>query len=326
MPTIRTLVLVLMLAAPLAAPLTASVDPALAPAIGQFQSGQFAQAQGAFATYVAAHPNDADGHYWNGRALIGLRRVDAGVAALETAVKLAPGRSDVVLALGRGYARSAQDANVFRMPGLAKRARECWDKAVALDPDNLDARESLVDFHVMAPGLLGGSVDEAAKQAEEIARRDAARGAIARATVAQSAKDLARAEKLLRDALGADAGEDRVRRALGLLLQAEQKWEDAFALYDTILVARPDAWDALYQVGRTAALSGRKLERGAQALARYLGHTPGPEEPAAANAHYRLGMIREQQSDKAAARSEYQAALKLDPALKEAKAALEKLS
>lgn len=326
MPSLRSLVLALMLAAPLAAPLTAPTDPSLDAAIGQFRSGQFAPAQSAFAAYAAAHPQDADGFYWDGRALIGLRRIDDGVAALETAAKLAPQRSDVMLALGRAYARAAQDANVFRMPGLARRARESWDKAVALDPGNLDAREDLVGFHMMAPGLLGGSADEAGKHAAEIEKRDAARGAIARATIAQGSKDLAGAEKILREALAKRTADDKLRRALGLLLQTEQKWTDAFALYDAMLAAKPDAWDVLYQVGRAAALSGQNLDRGAAALARYLGHLPAPDEPAVANAHYRLGMIRAQQNDKAAAKSEYEAALKLDPTLKEAKTALDKLS
>jgi tetratricopeptide (TPR) repeat protein len=125
--------------------------------------------------------------------------------------------------------------------------------------------------------------------------------------------------------LARSPGSPKLRRSLGLLYQSEQRWDAAFAVYDAALAQNADDWEALYQVGRAAALSGQRLDRGAAAFGRYLGHTPGPEEPALANAHYRLGTILERQGNRASARAEYQAALKLDPGLKDAKAALDKL-
>lgn len=303
----------------------AHADGPLAPAIQLFQAGRYAEAQKAFAAYAAAHPKDVDGVYWTGRALLALRDADHAIDWLEKATNLAPRRSDVFLALGRAYERAAQDASLLRKPGLAKKARAAWEKAVALDPGNLEARGDLLQYLVLAPGFMGGSVEEARRQAEEIGKRDAVQGAIARATIAQHDKDVAGAERILQEALSTSPANPQVRRTLGLLYRSEQKWDAAFATYDAMLAQDPDAWDALYQVGRTAALSGQRLDRGAAALQRYLGHTPAPEEPPLANAHYRLGMILERQGNRAGARAEYEAALRLDPSLKDARAALDKL-
>lgn len=307
-----------------AAPAPAPAGP-LAPGIAAFEARRYEEARKVFAPYAAAHPKDADAAYWLGRALNGLGKVDEAVEWLEKATKLAPKRSDIFLALGRAYGRAAQEASMLRKPGLAKDAHAAWVKAVELDPDNLDARSDLISFYLLAPGFMGGDVDKAREQANEIAKRDAVRGAVARANVASNQKDFAAAERIVKEALTKHPGEPRLQQALGLFYQSQERWDDAFALYDAMLAADPDAWDALYQIGRTAALSGKRLDRGVAALQRYIGHPPGPDSPPLANAHYRLGMVYERQGNKAGARSEYQAALKLDPKLNDAKEALRKL-
>jgi tetratricopeptide (TPR) repeat protein len=301
------------------------VDNPLAPAIAQYDAGRYAEAQRSFAAYATAHPSDGDAAYWNGRALLALKQPEQAIEALEQAAKLLPRRSDVFLALCQADGTAAQAASLLHAAGLARRSRTACETALALDGGNLDAREFLVQFHLIAPGLMGGSVDEARKQADEIGKRDTARGAMACAQIAQHDKDLRGAERILLEALQHDATSTRLRLSLGQLYQAEKKWDAAFAAYDALLAQNGDDWLALYQVGRTAALSGQRLDRGAAALRRYLGHPPTENEPPLANAHYRLGMVLERQGDRAGARTEYQAALRLDPRLDDAKTALTKL-
>jgi tetratricopeptide (TPR) repeat protein len=322
----RSWVLVALLFAA-ASPVLAATAPAgpLAPGITAFEGRRYEEARRFFAPYATAHPKDAEAAYWLGRTLNGLGKTDEAVEWLEKATKLAPRRSDFFLALGRAYGRAAQEASMLRKPGLAKDAHAAWVKAVELDPNNLDARGDLIQFYLLAPGFMGGSVDKAREQANEMAKRDAVRGAVARASIAVDQKDFAAAERIVKEALAKHPGEPQLQQSLGLFYQSQERWDDAFAVYDAMLAADPDAWNALYQVGRTAALSGKRLDRGAAALQRYLGHTPGPDSPPLANAHYRLGMVYERQGNKAGARSEYQAALKLDPKLNDAKEALKKL-
>ena len=314
-----------LLATVVSAASAATATGPLAPGIQVFEARRFEEARKFFAAYAAAHPRDADAAYYLGRSLLGLRKTDEAVDSLEKAAKLAPRRSDVYLSLARAYGRAAQEASLLRKPGLAKNAHAAWLKAVALDPANVDAREDLVTFYLVAPGFMGGSVDKAREQAGEIAKRDAVRGATARASIAMNQKDPATAERILQEALAKHPGDARLRDALGLFYQTQERWDAAFEVYEGTLAADPDAWDAIYSIGRTAALSGQRLDRGAAALKRYLGHTPDPNSPPIANAHYRLGMIYEKQGNQAAARAEYQAAIKLDPKLDDARAALKKL-
>lgn len=327
MKRIRALALAALLLATLASAASAAAPATgpLAPGIQAFEARRYEEARKFFAPYAAAHPQDAEAAHYLGRTLLGLRKTDEAIDWLEKAAKLAPRRSDLQLSLARAYGRGAQEASLLRKPGMAKSAHAAWLKAVELDADNLDARDDLVSFYLIAPGLMGGSVDKAREQAAEIAKRDAVRGAVARASIAMNQKDPAAAERIAQEALAKHPGDPRLRNALGLLYQSQERWDAAFEIYEAMLAADPDAWNARYQIGRTAAFSGKRLERGAAALQRYLGHPQEPDAPPLANAHYRLGMIYEKQGNKTAARAEYQAAIKLDPKLDDARDALKKL-
>ena len=121
------------------------------------------------------------------------------------------------------------------------------------------------------------------------------------------------------DAVYCAASIDIITRLKGL------EFAEAFALYEDALKENPDDYNSLYAIGRGAALSGQRLERGMEALARCLALTPPPNSPGHAAAHWRMGNIWEKKGDKAAARSAYEAALKLDAAFKNAIDALKAL-
>src|SRR5262249_30392796 len=132
-------------------------------------------------------------------------------------------------------------------------------------------------------------------------------------------------ERELKAAVQESPANPKARLALGQLYASSERWPDAFEAFEAILKADPNNWDALYQVGRTGAVSGQRLDRAEECLKRYLGHAPTPQEAPLANAHFRLGMVYEKKGDKAKARAEYQEAVRLDPHLEDAKKALEKV-
>lgn len=302
-----------------------AAEGAAAQGVQLYTAGRIAEARKVLEPWAKAHPKDAEAAYYLGRCWFVQQDYDQAIEWLGKAATLAPRSAEYQLWLARATGRAAAAAGALRAIGLAKRCREAYERAVALDPDLIDARSDLVQFYLQAPGLMGGGVDKAKAQAAEIARRDPARGAIAHATVALHEKDPATAIRLLDAAIAKAPGEPRLRMTLGMVYTTQERWDDAFTTYEAVLAADPNHWAALYQLGRAAALSGRHLDQGKSALERYLAGTPGPDAPPLANAHFRLGMILQHQGNKAAARAEYQAALRLDPKLKDAKEALGKL-
>jgi tetratricopeptide (TPR) repeat protein len=147
------------------------------------------------------------------RAAIGRGDHDRAISLAEAAAEADPKSSDAQLWLGRAYGEKARRASVLSAYGAARKARTAWEKAVALDPDNVAARSDLVEYHARAPGIVGGDMAEAKRQAGEILKRSPARGHLAWGTIFEAEKDDAKAEtefRLAAETAGADAG-DRVR-------------------------------------------------------------------------------------------------------------------
>ncbi len=109
-------------------------------------------------------------------AAMAARDFDAAVALADSAQVAAPERSSVQTVLGQAYLSHARAYPSLGAIGKVKKGRAALMRAIALDPDNLDARATLMQFLLQAPGMVGGSRDGARVQAREIAQRDPERG------------------------------------------------------------------------------------------------------------------------------------------------------
>ncbi len=271
---------------------SAAVDPAaFNAAVDLFNQRKTGEAQRAFEALASAEAKHAETQFYLGRLALQRDDYELAVSLFEKAVALSPNDSRFHHRLGDAYGRSAQKASLFSQMGLAKKCRTSYEKAVELDPKNIDARFGLLGFYQAAPGLVGGGIDKAHAQAAEIHKLDPRRG----------------------------------RQATASLYIAEKKYDLAFAAFDTVLKDQPDDYAALFQIGRLAAISGQQLDRGLAALRRCTAMTPPEGQPGHAPAHWRIGHILEKQNDKPGARAAYEAALKVDPQFPQASEALKKL-
>lgn len=227
--------------------------------------------------------------------------------------------------LGRVYGEQAQGASPFRLPGLARRIRDNFERAVAMDPEYLDAREGLVEFFMQAPGIAGGSVEKAKQQAAEITRRSTYRGGMVSAGISRRTKDTTAAIGIYESLIGEYPDSVAPHIRVIDLHHLQRRWRDAWRAVERMEAAFPGRPLARFQVGRIASESGERLEQGEQALMAYLSAPPLPNEPAHVLAHWRLGLIKEKQGDPSAARSHYEAALAGNPRFKPARDALGRL-
>ncbi len=250
----------------------------------------------------------------------------AAVPLLEKCVAAEQGNSKFHQWLGRALGlQAAQNGIASSLLGIRKVKAEL-EKAIALDALNLEARQDLAILYGALPRLLGGSNARATEQIAFIRRHDPA-------FASQLDGDFLAGEKKYDAALAAYNESARlnprpmIQVRISLLHQQKKEWDKAFAALDQALALDANYPFALYQLGRTAALSGQQLDRGEKCLRTYLA-MPLREElenPSLASAHFRLGNILEKKGDSAGARAEYEASLKIDPKQKEARAALAKL-
>ena len=257
-----------------------------------------------------------------------MKRGDADQAAklFEQAVAMKPNVAEYHYQLGTAYGAQAQKAGMFGGFSLAKKTKGEFERAVALDPNYLQARLALVDFYSIVPGIAGGSDEKALEQAAEIKKHDALEGhrALGRVYVRQKKIDLARKEFV--DAVREQPASPKAHYYLGNFLVGQKDWTGSLHEYEYALKLDPNYMPAYFRIGHHAATSESNYARGEEALRKYLGYTPAEDEPGLASAWYYLGMIQEKQGHKADAKQSYTNAQKLAPTSKEVGAALKRVS
>ena len=273
---------------------------------------------------TAGEPTGALAEFYRGCQAIAVPSGSERAAEhFERAVKLNDASPAAHDWLARAYGDRAQKANPFTQARLAPKIRTHFERAVALDPSNVDARAYLVQFYLQAPGFMGGSQQKAWQQIGELRRIAPYRAGMLAARTRLDAKDRAGGLQEY-EALYAQYPDSAALASTIASMHSEAgEFDKAFAAVDRMLARHPDSRPALYALGRLAALSGQRAEEGERALARYIAMgAPEPGSPSLAHAHYRLGGVQERRGDRARARAAYETALKLDSKLEDAKRAL----
>ena len=127
--------------------------------------------------------NDFDQRLRTGQALLHQGKIDAAIAEFKSAVAAQPDSSIAHLWLGRALGRKIQKAGPLKALRMVGDVRREFERAVALDPNNVEARSDLLEFYLGAPRSFGGGIDKAKAQADAIAKLDPAMGQRAHALI-----------------------------------------------------------------------------------------------------------------------------------------------
>jgi tetratricopeptide (TPR) repeat protein len=257
--------------------------------------------------------------------LVNTDEPDEAAKHLERAVQREPNNAVYHLWLGRAYGLQAQRAGVLRQAGLARRTKGTFERVLALDPANLDARVHLIDFHLVAPGLMGGSKQTALQFAQEIRQRNEWLGLFQLARVQLAMDQRAAAEQTMHTIIRTYPDSASARVQLALYYSNLNRFDYAYETLRPFASGPTANRPVMYQMGRLAAVSGQYLDEGEAALRTWLRGPRQPGDLAQPAGHWRLGMILEHRGDTAGARREYEAALAIDPEYASARDALRRL-
>jgi tetratricopeptide (TPR) repeat protein len=270
--------------------------------------------------------SDPDDH----RALIVLSQVylteekgPPAVDAANRAVGIEPGIADYRLWLARAYLLRASQSTLLSL-WYAWKGKGQYEKAVELDPGNVQLRLELCLYYLLAPGIAGGNRDRAREEAEAIDSRSPLFGAYAWASIYEREKDLDRAEERLMQAVDMDTTSTlQAKYALGYFYHRNGRLADARAVFEEILARNPDDTNAMYHIGTTYLLEEKELDRAEDLFNVYLESDPRPDQPTRAMAHWRLGMVYDLKGERDLALEHLERAVDLNPDNKEFRAALE---
>jgi Tfp pilus assembly protein PilF len=274
---------------------------------------------------INSSPNDAASYNLLCRAYFSVSNWDRAIAACEKAVSLDPNNSEFHLWLGRTYGEKADSVSFFSAAGLAKKVRNEFEKAVALDPKNWAARTDLAEFYLEAPGIVGGGQGKARAQADALDSLNPAKAHWVRARLAEKNKDNATAEKEYRAAIASSHGGANAWLNLAGFFRKTGRFDDMHDALKHAAAAPMDQPEVLVDAASTLLRANRDLPFATQLLRRYLASNTVEQAPPF-KAHYMLGNILEKQGDRSGAAQEYQIALAMAKDFGRAREALDRVS
>lgn len=180
-------------------------------------------------------------------------------------------------------------SSIFSALGYAKKAKASLETAIEIAPDNIEVYQALMQFHMVAPSIAGGDMDEAALLAQKISEINEVDGQFAFARLYLQDDKEQEAKALFDSLIENKDTQIRARMELGSFYLSEEQFTASFntlaplANVELERVSKDNAeeWDSYqenkstlmygrYRLGLLAVNSGTYTEEGINALEGYL--------------------------------------------------------
>lgn len=301
------------------------------PYTAQLDAKKYADVANAIASTLQTDPTNADALV----ASVDLILLQANVAKYDEAIALAqqcmqshPQHSECHEALGNALGVKAEQGGMMEGIGALGTIQDSFEKAIELNPNNVNATVSLMTFYLEVPGLLGGSSKKAKALARHATHPDVAMLLQAKLDIHNEEWDKAKTGLLTITpstdqsdvALAITKQQRDILQEIGMAFLQQSDFTAAESTFRLLISQHAEFAKAHLGLGR-ALLAQGKANDALPALEQSL------RLEASAAVHYRLGKTWQALGDAAKAKAAYDTALAFTPALSEKarKDALEQL-
>ena len=198
---------------------------------------------------------------------------------LERASTIDSGKSEYFHWLGKALGRRAETASFLTAPTLAVECRKAFERAVQLNPSNVEALNDLFEYYLEAPGFLGGGLDKAEALAKRIAPLNTAEHHFALAKLAEKRKDTKTAEQEYRKPVQADPGEAGRLIDLARFLARHGRLPESDRLFQDAQRLAPGAANVLFARASVLVETKRDPREARRLLELYLKTPLTPDDP-----------------------------------------------
>ena len=228
---------------------------------------------------------------------------------IKQAIELDAKNAEVQFTYAKIMAEQAEASSIFSLTGYIKKVKKAFIAAVELAPENIEYRNTLIQFHLNAPSMLGGDLDEALKHAHALKRINALAGTSVLIQVYRKMGKTTKFDEEVKMAMQNIADEPELYYQLGLYYQENESFNEAFIYFRqaanmaTSTEKQQDAkYSAIFQLGRTSILSDRNFDEGKEAFTQYLNEANVSAFMPSKNwAKFRLANIIESQGEESKA-------------------------
>ena len=282
----------------------------------QLKAKKFDEVDKATHTALAANPANVEALLGRVDLLLSMHqesKLDEAVRLAEQCIEAAPTRSECHEYLGNALGTKAINAGILSAMGSLGKIRNSFKKAVELDPKNMDARFSLLQYYQQAPGIVGGGKGNARELVAQTLPINADASKLMQASVDLADKEFAKVETAVQMPLPADPYDlqDRQRElmmSLGSTYVREKKNADALRIFADMQKRFPDSELGAFGAGRAYQEQGKYADAIAQFEKALLIKATAPM-------HFRMGQSWQALNDKTKAIAAYEKALAFKPEL-----------
>ena len=240
--------------------------------------------------------------------------LDEAEEYIEQAIELDTKNAEVQFTYAKIMAEQAEASSIFSLTGYIKKVKKAFIAAVELAPKNIEYRRALIRFHLNAPSMLGGDINQALQHAQVLKSINALAGTSDLIQVYGKMANTAKFDEELKMATLNFVNEPELYYQLGLYYQENESFNEA-AMYfrkaaniTTSTEQQHNAkYSAIFQLGQTSMLSDSNFDEGKEAFTRYLNEANVSSAMPSKNwAKFRLANIIEAQGEESKAIRLYQ--------------------
>jgi tetratricopeptide (TPR) repeat protein len=200
-----------------------------------------------------------------------------------------------------------------------------FQRAHALDRDNMEIARDLAEYYTEAPSIVGGGIDKAEALANEVAAAHPADAAWIRAGAASHQGRHEEAEREYRTAIRLDHESGTPYLELARMYRSTKQWNSFEHEVSEALRAEHLRPFERYDAAELLLGAGRNLDEAERQLHAYLDGEKTEERAPVFRAHYLLGQILLKKGEPEKAAAEYRSALQLAAKYRPAADALRRL-
>ena len=186
--------------------------------------------------------------------------------------------ADIYYYFGRSAIVMAQKVSIFSKLSYASDALEAWQHALVLNPKHIETLEGIIGFHIGAPSIAGGDIEQALSYSQILITLDPEKGYANLAKVYWQKEQADLAEKAIAEGLTMVPNSGQLYFTQGIAYSHQAKddnqfWEKARVTLNKAVVnskSNKEKQHALYQLGKIAVNSGEEIQAGIDALEQLL--------------------------------------------------------
>lgn len=236
----------------------------LDPAISKMKVNKWEDAKVILEKHLEENNEDGRAYYLLGRCLLAQKEYDEASDNFEEAVNFSPDSAKFNFWLGQAYSIQAQNSGILTQAWLAPKIKDAFERTIELDSTQVQARISLANYYIMAPGFMGGDIEKAKEQAKEITKLGNINGKFLLASIYQKEDKIDSAYQVyekLENKIGNDSTYYYFYNSYGYFLMGQEKYDQAIEKFKKQVELAPannaNPYDSL---GDAFLAAGRKEE------------------------------------------------------------------